>query len=86
LGVQREVRISAERVRHIRVRRRKWAGFCLQFMAEVLAAPGHRVLLVSVKFLDERGEAWINSAYPIDETVLTRRLRNGTLGGVHRGS
>jgi len=108
LGVQREVRIDPERIRHIRVRRRKWAGFCLQFMAEVLAAPEYvgqslrddarrvefvhrvgpqsRLLLVSVKFLDERGEAWVNSAYPIDEMVLTRRMRNGTLGEVHRGS
>lgn len=47
--------------------------------------PQNRLLLVSVKFLDEMGEAWINSAYPIDERVLTRRLRSGTLGEVCRG-
>jgi len=107
LGVQREVRISAERVRHIRARRREWAGFCLRYMGEVLGAPEYvgqtlkddarkvefvrrvgpqgRLLLVSVKFLDERREAWIGSAYPIDERVLTRRLRGGTLGEVRRG-
>ena len=108
LGVQREVRIDPERIRHIRARHRTWAAFCLRFMPEVLAAPEYvgqtlrddarrvefvrrvgpqsRLLLVSVKFLDERGEAWIKSAYPIDETVLTRRRRNGTLGEVRRGS
>lgn len=47
--------------------------------------PEGRLLLVSVKFLDEKREAWISSAYPIDERVLTRRLRNGTLGEVRRG-
>ena len=107
LGVQRDVRISAERVRHIRARRREWAWFCLWYMGEVLGAPEYvgqtlkddtrkvefvrrvgpqgRLLLVSVKFLDERREAWISSAYPIDERVLTRRLRSGTLGEVRRG-
>jgi len=107
LGVQREIRISAERVRHIRARRREWAGFCLRHMAEVLGAPEYvgqtlkedarkvefvrrvgpqnRLLLVSVKFLDEHREAWVSSAYPIDGDVLTRRLRSGTLGEVRRG-
>lgn len=47
--------------------------------------PQGRLLLVSVKFLDERREAWVNSAYPIDVRVLTRRLRAGTLGEVRRG-
>ena len=108
LGVQREIRISAERVRHIRARRREWAGFCLRHMGEVLGAPAYvgqtlkdderkvefvrrvgpqnRLLLVSVKFLDQRREAWISSAYPIDARVLTRRLRSGTLGEIRRGS
>jgi hypothetical protein len=107
LGLQREVRIDPERVRHIRQRHREWAAFCLRFVADVLAVPEYvgqtvkddnrrvefvrrvgpqsRLLLVSVKFLDARREAWINSAYPIDEKVLTRRLRNGTLGEVRRG-
>jgi len=47
--------------------------------------PQGRLLLVSVKFLDERREAWIGSAYPIDKRVLTRRLRGGTLAIVRRG-
>lgn len=106
-GLQREVRIDPERVRHIRERHRRWAAFCLRFMADVLSAPDYvgqtakddprrvefvrrvgpqgRLLLVSVKFLDEKREAWVNSAYPIDERVLTRRLRNRTLGQVRRG-
>jgi len=47
--------------------------------------PQNRLLLVSVKFLDEQREAWVSSAYPIDGDVLTRRLRSGTLGEVRRG-
>lgn len=38
-----------------------------------------RWLLVSVKFLDEKGEAWVNSAYPLADADLTRRLRTGML-------
>ncbi len=44
-----------------------------------------RWLLVSVKFLDEKREAWVNSAYPIGGRDLTRRVRTGTLWGVIRG-
>ena len=44
-----------------------------------------RWLLVSVKFLDEKREAWVNSAYPIADAHLTRRLRAGTLWTVSRG-
>ena len=44
-----------------------------------------RWLLVSVKFLDDRREAWVNSAYPIADTYLTRRVRAGTLWRVIRG-
>jgi hypothetical protein len=44
-----------------------------------------RWLLVSVKFLDERREAWVNSAHPIADANLTRRLRAGTLWIVTRG-
>jgi len=55
----------------------------VEFVGRV--GPRSRLLLVSVKFLDEKREAWVNSAYPIDERVLTRRLRNGTLGEVRRG-
>jgi len=45
----------------------------------------HRWLLVSVKFLDQTGEAWVNSAYRIDDRYLTRRVRTGTLSRVVRG-
>jgi len=45
----------------------------------------HRWLLVSVKFLDQTGEAWVNSAYRIDDRYLTRRVRTGTLWRVVRG-
>ncbi len=38
-----------------------------------------RWLLVSVKFLDDRSEAWVNSAYPIADSYLTRRVRKGSL-------
>ncbi|MEX2156161.1 MAG: hypothetical protein WD773_04920 [Gemmatimonadales bacterium] len=44
-----------------------------------------RWLLVSVKFLDEKGEAWVNSAYPLADEHLTGRLRTGTLWRVTRG-
>lgn len=44
-----------------------------------------RWLLVSVKFLDEKREAWVNSAHPIAHARLTRRLRAGTLWRVTRG-
>jgi len=46
--------------------------------------PG-RWLLVSVKFLDEKREAWVNSAYPLADAHLTRRVRAGTLWRVTRG-
>jgi len=42
-------------------------------------------LLVSVRFLDDRGEAWVNSAYPIADAYLTRRVRAGSLRRVSRG-
>jgi hypothetical protein len=44
-----------------------------------------RWLLVSVTFLDDRREAWLNSAYPIADTYLTRRVRAGTVWRVIRG-
>jgi hypothetical protein len=44
-----------------------------------------RWLLVSVKFLDDRREAWVNSAYPIANAYLTRRVRAGSLWAVTRG-
>jgi hypothetical protein len=40
---------------------------------------------VSVKFLDEKREAWVNGAHPIADAHLTRRLRTGTLWRVTRG-
>jgi hypothetical protein len=39
-------------------------------------------LLVSVKFLDNNREAWVNSAHPVAVTYLTRRRRAGTLWAV----
>jgi hypothetical protein len=44
-----------------------------------------RWLLVSVKFLDDKREAWVNSAYPFGDEHLTGRLRTGTLWRVIRG-
>jgi hypothetical protein len=44
-----------------------------------------RLLLVSVKFRDAEGEAWVNSAHPLKERYLTRRLRAGTMQPVSRG-
>ena len=44
-----------------------------------------RWLLVSVKFLDEQREAWVNSAHPLADVHLTRRVRAGTLWRVGRG-
>ena len=44
-----------------------------------------RWLLVSVKFLDEKREAWVNSAHPIAHARLTQRPRAGTLCRVTRG-
>lgn len=44
-----------------------------------------RWLLVSVKFLDQRREAWVNSAYPLADAYLTRRVRTGSLWKVSRG-
>ena len=38
-----------------------------------------RWLLVSVKFLDDVREAWVNSAHPIGATYLTRRLGRRTM-------
>lgn len=50
----------------------------------LVGRPG-RWLLVSVKFLDGEREAWVNSAHPIADAQLTRRLRAGTLWTVTRG-
>ncbi len=44
-----------------------------------------RWLLVSVKFLDQKCKAWVNSAHPIGNAYLTRRVRAGTLCTVVRG-
>ena len=44
-----------------------------------------RWLLVSVKFVDERREAWVNSAYPVADAYLTRRVRKGSLSKAGRG-
>lgn len=44
-----------------------------------------RWLLVSVKFLDDRAEAWVNSAHPVSASYLTRRRAAGTMWEGHRG-
>jgi len=44
-----------------------------------------RWLLVSVKFLDDKREAWVNSAYPFAHEHLTARVRAGTLWRAIRG-
>jgi len=50
----------------------------------LVGAPG-RWLLVSVKFLDDRAEAWVNSAHPVSDSYLTRRRAGGTVWEVLRG-
>ena len=52
--------------------------------ARLVGSPS-RWLLVSVKFLDDRGEAWVNSAHPIADAYLTRRVAAGTMWEVRRG-
>lgn len=44
-----------------------------------------RLLLVSVKFLDQRNEAWVNTAFVLDPRHLTRRLESGTMWIAARG-
>jgi len=44
-----------------------------------------RWLLVLVKFLDDKREAWVNSAYPFADEHLTARVRAGTLWRAIRG-
>ena len=46
--------------------------------ARLVGRPG-RWLLVSVKFLDQKEEAWVSSAHPIEDAYLTRRLHAGTM-------
>ena len=55
----------------------------VEFVRDV--AEGGKLFLVSLKFLDERDEAWVNTAYPLERRHLTRRQRNGTLWRVGRG-
>ena len=47
--------------------------------------PERRLLLVAVKFLDHRNEAWVSTAYPLKARYLTRPLRAGTMREVARG-
>jgi hypothetical protein len=46
---------------------------------------GGVLLLVAVKFLDDRPEAWVSTAHPLKQRYLTRRLRAGTMRPVGRG-
>ncbi|PYP48871.1 MAG: hypothetical protein DMD45_16835 [Gemmatimonadetes bacterium] len=100
-GRQRTVRITADRIAHIRQRRPGWLEFCLGHMPAVLERPDYigqrahgdrrrtefvrlvgrpaRWLLVSVKFVDDADEAWVNSAHPIATRYLTRRRRARTM-------
>src|SRR3990172_7634061 len=100
-GVERTVRLTPERLAHIRQRRPMWLDFCLEHMPDVLSGPdfigqrahgdrrrvefvrlvGHptRWLLVSVKFVDDARQAWVNSAHPVVTAYLTRRRRAGTM-------
>jgi hypothetical protein len=50
----------------------------------LVGTPG-RWLRVSIKFLDDRAEAWVNSAHPVSDPYLTRRRAAGTLWEVLRG-
>lgn len=106
-GVERVVRITAERAHHIRERRPEWFEFVITFMRATierpdfigqrtggdrrrvefvrLVAPPGRWLLVSVKFLDDRGETWVNSAHPVGAAYLTRRRTTGTLWEARSG-
>src|SRR6266568_3000038 len=100
-GRQRTVRITPDRIAHIRQRRPAWLQFRLGYMPAVLERPdfiGQRAhgdrrrtefvrlvgrparwLLVSVKFVDDADEAWVNSAHPIASRYLTRRRRARTM-------
>ena len=106
-GVERVVRITPERLRHIRERRPEWFDFITKFMRQVierpdfigqrtrsdrrrvefvgLVGPPRRWLLVAAKFLDDKGEAWVSTAYPVSDLILTRRVRTGTLWEVIGG-
>jgi len=44
-----------------------------------------RLLLVAVKFLDDKHEAWVCTAHPMEVRFLTRRLRAGTMAPLGRG-
>jgi hypothetical protein len=50
----------------------------------LVGTPG-RWLLVSVKFLDDLAEAWVNSAHPVSNSYLTRRRAAGTMWQVLSG-
>ena len=54
----------------------------VEFVAHVGQGP---LLLVAVKFLDERNEAWLSTAHLIKKRYLTRRMRAGTMRAVGRG-
>ena len=101
IGVERTVRVTPDRIKHIRQRRPGWLEFCLKHIPDALGDPDFvglraqgdqrrielvrlvgrpaRWLLVSVKFLDDVREAWVNSAHPIATSYLTRRRRAGTM-------
>ena len=45
-----------------------------------------RLLLVAVKWLDDRDEAWVSTVHPVKARYLTRRISAGTMRSVARGS
>ena len=47
--------------------------------------PGKRLLLVAVKFIDDKNEAWVSTAHGLEPSRLTRRIRAGTMQEVGRG-
>jgi hypothetical protein len=55
----------------------------VEFIARVGAA--RRPLLVAVKWLDDRDEAWVSTAHPVQPRYLTRRMSAGTMHSVARG-
>ena len=56
---------------------------CVEFVRQVGAEGSF--LLVAVKFIDERAEAWVATAHPGRLDYLTRRMRAGTMQPVSRG-
>ena len=89
LGRQRLVRITRAASEHIAREHPEHFVLCLEHMPVVLADPkylGYRPAMdVAVKFIDDKNEAWVSTAHPLEPGRLTRRLRAGTMQEVGRG-